>query len=82
MTTPAAYIENSITRPPGTIVNDDQAYDRDGSDASYSTIARGTLYGQSPGIRADLDRFNSGRLYGIKMIGNRYHLQFALYQDS
>ena len=61
----------SITRSTATIVIHDQVYDHGGSAVSYSTIAPGTFYDQSPGIKATLDRFNSGTLYGIKMIGNR-----------
>ena len=61
----------TITHSAAVVASTVQVYDHGGSAVSYSTIARGTFYDQSPEIRASLDRFNSGTLYGIKMIGNR-----------
>ena len=61
-----------LCRSASAVTIDDQPYDRNGSKPSYAMTQAGTFYDQSPGIRADLDRFNSGMLYGINLVGNSY----------
>jgi len=74
-----------ISHPPAVVVRSYQLYDLNGSFVSYSTTKTGSFYDQpvrrskrsakagSPAIRANLHRFNSEGLYGVKMIGNTSH---------